>query len=101
MDIDKALQENGLIGVIYSKSDAGEYTIQIFENGKHVSLEGSPNDKKRFASLHAAKLALKSHGVNKAYMALDNVYDEFGHLDFEDHQSSNKSRHDYMPISLD
>ena len=102
MEIDKALlNEDGKIGVIYSKSDAGEYTVQIYENGKQVIIEDWSHNVKHFGSLDAAKSELKRNAVIKAYVALDNTYDEFGGLDQEDHQSSNKSRHDFMPISLD
>jgi hypothetical protein len=100
MNAKELFNENECIGVIYSKSE-GDYTLKICDHGKDIVPETWRHNVKHFNSLENAKAFLKSYSVNKAFLALDTTYDEFGPLDVEAHKTGHEGHFDFMPISLE
>lgn len=74
------------------------FIIEIREKGQSTFLlEGK--ELKHFYSLNEAKLAAINAGVKKAYLAMDNIYDESGSDTFI--TNLNKYDYDYMLIDLE
>lgn len=88
------------VGVIYTKTE-GEYTLRIHDHGKEIIPKTWTKEVKHFSSIESAKSELKNYDVDKAYLALDTTYDEFGALDQEAHKKGHDSHYDFMPISLE
>lgn len=87
------IKPNKRIGIIHAKSDMMGYTIQVNEENNCIfPPEGKVSP--YFLSIDEAKSKLRRLSVGKAYMAFDNLHDEVGHDDHDDHT-------DLMPICLD
>lgn len=79
----KLCGEGKKIAIIYSKSELNEYFLELRTNDNTRFIKEG-NEIAAFDCLEDVKQEAKNAGVNQAFLALDNVYDEFGADDVMD-----------------
>jgi hypothetical protein len=93
--IDQLVIQGVTIGIIYSISDLGDYMVEIRHHDQRYFV-GSKTEPDKYGNLGEAKMAARSHGAVKLFLALSKTYEETEVA--KDSVTRQQDKFDYMAI---